>query len=844
MTLASTLRVFAAILLLMGLPAYGDSDDVGRPLIEVLEELRADGLRLVWGSNVVRADMIVESAEDGDSPRATLELLLEPHGLAVQEAEAGILVVIRAPDGILAGEVRGGKTGKPIAGVEIEVRGFGTTRSDPDGLFEVTDLAAGSYEVEARKAGYAIERRRVTVEAGARAELTLQLQPVDKTLEEMTVIPSRVSLLQAEPAPEVLWTRDEVNRLPHLSDDLFRAVSRLPGVAAGDFSADFHVRGGERTELLVLIDGLRVYDPYHLKDFQNVFSIFDSNATGSVEMTSGGFTADYGDRMSGVIEIASVVPVERRTMLGVSFEKLHFLSQGRFDGGDSEWLLSARRGYLDLLLDTVTTEDNDFDISPAYYDLFSKVQRRIGRSGLLSFNLLVAADDIEFRSDNDDDELQSSWTDAYGWLKLDNSWGRLSQTSVLSYGHLERDRDGRSGSNHSDPFLPGPPSNDRTTVRDQRTTGVAHLRHDWRFNLSDRQHLRSGIEVRRLESDYDYNFLNVVTDPVFTDQVSIDERRIDLERSGWAYGWFLADRFRFGERLTLEAGLRWDRQTYSDDSQWSPRLNIVAELGPRTTLRASWGHYWQAQGIEELQVIDGVDSFHPAQQNRQLTVALDQRFGERSRLSVQAYDKRLLDPRPRFENLFDSFDIFPEGQSDRVLVAPERGRSRGLELLFERRQRRLDWWASYALSKAEDRIDAAWVPRSWDQRHAVSYSVNLRPNRHWNLNLAGIHHSGWPATDALLVTDPGATFPRLVPGPRNSDNHPDYHRVDLRASRTFVTQRGEIKLFVEITNVFNRDNERSVSDFEINSTPDGFTIFREFETWFPRLPSFGASWTF
>ena len=647
----SALRALAAALLLVSLLGNGEpagaseTGYVGRPLVEALEDLRERGLRLVWGSNTVRSDMIVEGPVDADSPLAALDLLLTPHGLAIQERTGDILVVVRAADGAVAGEIRDDGSGKPLGGVEVEIPTVGTARSDSNGRFQLDQVPAGAHDIEARKAGYVIERQRVTLRGGSRVELQLRLTPVARTLEEMTVVPSRVSLLQDDPAPEVLWTRDDVNRLPHLSDDLFRAVSRLPGVATGDFSADFHVRGGERTELLVLIDGLRVYDPYHLKDFQNVFSIFDSNATGSVEMTSGGFTADHGDRMSGVIEISSAVPIERRTMVGVSFEKLHFLSEGRFEGGDSEWLVSARRGYLDLLLDTVTTEDNDFDISPTYYDLFAKVQRRVGRTGLLSFNLLVAADDVEFRSDNDDDDLRSSWTDAYGWLKLDSSWRRLSQTSVLSYGHLERDRDGQSGSNHSDPFLPGSPSPlDRTIVRDRRSTGIASFRQDWRFNLSDRQHLRSGIEARRLETDYDYSFVNLVTDPVFTDQVSVDERRLDLERSGWTYGWFLSDRFRLGERFTVEAGVRWDRQTYSNDSQWSPRLNAVAELGPRTTLRASWGHYWQAQGIQELQVIDGVDSFHPAQLNRQLTLAMDRRFGSRNRLSVQAYAKRLIDP--------------------------------------------------------------------------------------------------------------------------------------------------------------------------------------------------------
>ncbi len=838
-------RLFALVVLTIALASVTPSTYAkeSRPLAEALEELRAQGMRLLWGSNVVRADMMSEEPPESESLRERLDALLAPHKLTAREAEDGILVVVVIRSGSIVGTVVDAETNRPIGGAEVEIDGLPATRTGQDGAYRLDDVPEGKFVLAVRRAGYVIDSRPGRAIAAESVRVDVQLRPVEKTLEHMTVVPSRVSLLDDDPAPEVLWTRDEVNRLPHLSDDLFRAISRLSGVASSDFSADFHIRGGERSEVLVLIDGLRVYDPFHLKDFQNVFSIFDSNATGSVEMTSGGFTADYGDRMSGVIEISSVVPSDRRTMLGVSFEKLHFLSQGRFHGGESEWLVSARRGYLDLLLDTVSTEDNDIDVDPKYLDLFAKVRRRVGRSGLLSFNVLAAADDVTFRSDEDDDDLTSSWSDAYAWLTYDSSWGDWSQSTVLSYGNLERERDGQSGSNLSDPFFGGSQRDDRTVVRDVRDTRVAQLRHDWRWNGSDRHYLRAGVELRSLEAEYNYDFFNQVSDPLFTDEVLIETRNIDLDLSGETYGLFVSDRIRLGERFALELGARWDRQTYADDSQWSPRVNFVAELTPRTTIRASWGDYWQSQGIQELQVADGIDTFHTAQLNRQTTLALDHQIGSRYRLSAQAYAKRLRDPRPRFENLFDNFDIFPEGQSDRVRVAPERGRSRGLELLLERRSPRVDWWVSYALSEAEDQIDGIWQPRSWDQRHAVSYSLNLRPAQNWNLNFTGLHHSGWPATDVELVTEPGI-LPRLVPGPRNATTYSDYHRIDARISRTFPLRKGDLKLFFEVTNLLDRDNDRSVSDFEISLNDGRLQIEREFENWFPRLPSFGVSWTF
>jgi outer membrane receptor protein involved in Fe transport len=826
--------------------AGAEFDYRGLPLAEALESLRSQGLRLVYSDNTVKPEMVVENQIEDESLRSVLDQLLQPHGLEARAAPGGILSVVKALHAIVSGEVRDAAGEAPLHLATVEILGLSSTLSDATGNFEFSGVPPGDLEIETRKAGYVIDRQEITASSGNRTRVTIHLHPVAETLEEMVVTPGQISVLQQEPAAEVLWTRDDVNRLPHLSDDLFRAVARLPGNANGDFSADFHIRGGERNEMLVLIDGLRVYEPYHLKDFQNVFSIFDSNATGSVKMASGGFTSEYSDRMSGVVEIASVVPLERQNMFGVSFEKLHFLGQGRFANGDAGWLVNARRGYLDLLLDTVQSEEDDFNLSPVYYDLFGKLRRRIGSNSLLSVSVLAAADETEFRSDDDDDDFKSSYGNAYVWAKLDSAFNpRISQTSVLSFGHLDSKRDGESGANLSDPFFRSQEGQDHSQVSDRRTANIVHFRQDWQLNRSDRHYLKSGFEVRWLQADYDTVFLNRVTDPVFTDQEVLTERHLDLQPDGWTYGAYIADRFRLGQRLTVEAGLRWDRQTYKDDEQWSPRLNFVADLSSKTTLRTSWGHYWQSQGIHELQIADGVQEYHPAQLNRQTTVSLDHKFGEKQRASIQLYAKQLRDPRPRYENLFEPIDIIPEGQSDRVLVAPERGRARGVELLFERRQRRLDWWITYALSKAEDKIDGSYAPRSWDQRHAVSYSFNLQLKEPWNLNLAGLHHSGWPTTSTFLEAAPDGALPQLVLADRNGSQYPDYHRIDFRVSRVFKKANGELKLFLEVSNLLDRDNIRSISDFEIIFDPTiGFSVDREFEKWFPRLPSFGVTWTF
>ena len=80
---------------------------------------------------------------------------------------------------------------------------------------------------------------------------------------------------------------------------------------------------------------------------------------------------------------------------------------------------------------------------------------------------------------------------------------------------------------------------------------------------------------------------------------------------GDTYGLFAADRIRLLDRFVVEAGLRWDRQTYIDGDQVSPRVSALWEVGRRTNLRASWGLYSQAQHLNELQVTDGVTDLFP-----------------------------------------------------------------------------------------------------------------------------------------------------------------------------------------------------------------------------------------
>jgi hypothetical protein len=263
----------------------------------------------------------------------------------------------------------------------------------------------------------------------------------------------------------------------------------------------------------------------------------------------------------------------------------------------------------------------------------------------------------------------------------------------------------------------------------------------------------------------------------------------------------------------------------------------------------AWGRFWQSQRLNELQVEDGVTEFYPAQRAEHLVASVEQRFPASLTARLEAYDKRLSELRPRWENLFNPFELFPESRADRILVEPEGGRSRGVELTVRRDgHERIGWWASYAWSRAEDVIDGADVPRSWDQRHAVSFGLDLRLPRGWNVNLGGVFHSGWPTTAVTgVLAGNGGDEPdvELVLGPRNGGRYPDYYRLDLRAGKTFTTRGGEITIVLEVLNLTDRENLCCVEDFTYEVSDDGeVVVIPEYGTWAPLVPSLGVQWRF
>jgi outer membrane receptor protein involved in Fe transport len=300
------------------------------------------------------------------------------------------------------------------------------------------------------------------------------------------------------------------------------------------------------------------------------------------------------------------------------------------------------------------------------------------------------------------------------------------------------------------------------------------------------------------------------------------------------------------ERLAIELGLRWDTQSYAEtdsDRQWSPRINLLYEARDTTRLRASWGRYGQFQGINELQVEDGIDEFFPTQKVDHAILGLEQELPAGLALRIEGYRKDYRELRPRYESLFDPLSLVPELRWDRVRIAPDSALAEGVEWLLTRRgDSPWNGWLSYTWSRVRDEVQGDEVRRSWDQTHSVGGGLTWSSDD-WLVTLAGTYHTGWPTTPVRVIDrDPAPDGIEL--GPRNSARYPGFSSVDLRVSRDFALPRGALTVFAEVTNALNERNP-CCTDFEYRYETDGSLVLdREYRHWLPLVPSVGVLWRY
>jgi outer membrane receptor protein involved in Fe transport len=812
-----------------------------KPVFEVIEHFRKQGYPFAYSTNLVPDQLLVKAEPLSADPLNIVREILRPHGLAIKQSD-GIYLIIReargpppADSGTVLIIIRGPESG--LFNKPVTISGSPGLHAVEDlgpGVRQVRNLAAGSHTVQISAAGFIPLRRTVRAVAGDTVTINVKMETAPVELETMNVSTSRYVLFSNS---QFFVDQRAIQNLPGNGDDPMRTMHRLPGAAAGGWSAKTHFRGGEEDESAIFLNGLRLLDPFHVRDFHNVFSSIDARTISGVEAYTGGFPANYGDRMSGLMLLKSRRPEKpRQHELGISVFNTSLLTSGYNTSGKVDWLLSARRSNLDRVLDRKEHGD------PKYHDIFGTLGVSISDRTRLTLNVLRARDQVLVITEHEPDDLENSFSDTsnqHFWLQLEHDLSPdLSASLVASTGSFRNTRDAMVADEEQ---LSG-------FIHDDRDVSSSGMRGDFSWYVSDEHILNWGLEVRKESARYSYQS-EAEWDGFYLAYPGVEEsieRDIRISPHGESYSAYVSDRWQVTPQLIVDAGLRWDKQTYVgpvDDSQVSPRFNMLYSLNSKVDLRLTWGRYHQSQQIQQMQVEDGVDRFFRAQQAEHLIAGASMRLGQDWSLRIEAFDKTYSHLRPRYENLLDPVPLVAELEPDRLRIDPSSGRSRGAEFTFQYdASDNLNGWASYTLARVTDRINGVDQPRNWDQRHSFQAGRGWKKNQ-WEIGLAARIRSGWPSTSATVLRDEEGEL-ELVYGPRNAENLGSFANVDLRIAHTWQLPKSRLTAFFEINNMFDHRNECCV-DYDVEEEDeDPLILERSVNHWLGASPAIGILWEF
>lgn len=738
--------------------------------------------------------------------------------------------------------------------------------TEDDGTFVIERVPPGAYTLSIIRMGYQPLRRELTVSEGGGPRLELLLTQSAVKLDEITVTPGSFSFMGQGTGTRQTMSREDVQAVPQIGDDIFRAVNRLPGLASNDYSAHFGVRGGRHDETLIVLDGLELYEPYHLKDFnEGAISIIDAETIEGVQLMTGGFPARYGNKRSGVFDITSRTLEPDRTHIdvGVSFLNSNVMGRGPFLNDKGSWLLFGRIGYMGPVFQFIDQADLP---KPDYEDVFAKVNYQLTENHGLALQALHAGDRYKYDipattgfndTINTQEIADTDWRNSYLWATLKSTFGTRATVRTLVSGNVtKRTRDGSERD-----VLKVAPFYAIHNERDFTSLGAAQ---DWSVSLTENNLVGFGVDFREQHNTDTYQDF-VTGDPNDPEAPDPGEFPIitnnKLEARGSRLSLYLTDRWRVVSPLVVEAGVRFDRATWTGDDDVSPRASAALNLGRGMTARIGWGYYRQMQGIDDVSSLDATTPYYPSELSEQWTVGWDRTGAKGSLIRVEGYYKKGTNLRPVFRNWKGAIDAFPEVNEDRVKVFPDRNAGKGIEVYFDRPiGERLTMRASYAYSVAdEDVVKILNVneagsppfdpnhPNPQDQTHAANADLTYRVGE-WSMNGSFAWHTGWPSTEEQLVTVVNANPPpptEQAPRPIKlwGERLPDYLRLDLRVNRRWATPWGAIGASLEVVNVTNNTNVFGYDYFRTKDASGNIVLEQGEETWFSIFPSLGVTWS-
>jgi hypothetical protein len=716
----------------------------------------------------------------------------------------------------ISGTIRSKAKGETLIGVTISTNA-GATSSNEYGFFSLT-LPAGQYELTCSAVGYTSNT--TTVKLDKNRQLNILLEDASNSLETVVVTARSNSRSISNPQMGVeKLSTSEIRNIPVLlgERDILKTLQLLPGVkSAGEGNSGFYVRGGAGDQNLILLDEAPVYNASHLLGF---FSTFNSDAIKDMTLYKGGMPAQYGGRLSSVLDIkmndGNNQDYNVSGGIGLISTKLNV--EGPIQKNKSSFLLTGRRTYADLFLKL--SNDSSINSNTLYfYDLNAKLNYQLGKKDRLYLSGYFGKDVLGVG-----ETFGIDWGNTTSTLRWNHIYSnKLFSNTSLIFSDYKYKISIRSGGDNFDI---------NSVIRDW------NLKHEFQWYANTSHNLRFGLNtiyhtIRPGEIDA-------------KNSVGVNDAKLQ-QRYSWENSIFLTDTWKLSDRVNITYGLRLtafsilgegdyfaiDKEGNVTDTFSYKRGEFVKTyINPEPRLAASYVFNKQSsikasyvRNVQNLHLVSNSTSSNPTDKwlastniiqpeiADQVALGYYRNFGgHRYELSVETYYKQLqnqIDYR-------DGADIFLNNDAIESQLLFGKGRAYGLEWLFKKRTGKFTGWISYTLSKTERKIDGINYNRSYnarqDRTHDLAIVGSYQINAKWNVSANWVYYTG----DA--VTFPAGKYrvddqTVFYYTDRNAYRLPAYHRLDLGATcQLRKRKKYSAELSFSIYNAYGRENAYTIN---------------------------------
>jgi len=686
--------------------------------------------------------------------------------------------------------------GKALVNVNIVISGtiFGTV-SDAKGNFRIDNLKPGKLALKIMCMGYRTEIiDKIVIEAGQTYHLAVKLAEKVLPMQEIVVTPGNFSITQSQSAKQQAIEKERIAAIPATLDDIYRVLQIMPGVTfSDDFSAHFHVRGGKQKENLILLDGIEIYDPYHLKNVGGAVGVMNIDIIDNISIMTGGFEAKYGDRLSSVVSIENRKGnLERfRGTIGAGGTGVSMLIESPIPFGSA--IVSFRKSFLKEAAEILNPTEYTF--SPSFYDVQSKVSIAANSNNQITYNFLYSKDKSYLEKWRNDSELYSDYGNSYQGIVWKST---LSSTCfsefIVSRG--ENFWDNRIGTTREEKL------NLRENVFSWNLNVRPYQSHDLECGITYKNiHYR--YEMKAPELSQDQQELEAVVESYFGTQ--------NISPRAYKLACYVQDKFQIFKPIYINIGLRYDYFDYNNDEQVSPRVGVSYHFKNKTILRAAWGKYYQAPIYIELTNKKGAQHNPKAEQATHYVLGVEQFLTENVNFRIEAYIKTLDQMIGHYFEINEQTD-----QPELKYGNPNSGKCQGVEFFINGKiSNKFSIWATYAYSRTrieaffvnwqKMQIEKQTIPRFTDQPHNLSLFLNYKLPKSWELNIKWRYLSGIPYTPGYPLFDPSGK-PYWSYRDYYSARYPAYHRMDVRIGKNFSFKNFQLTTFLEIKNLYHRKN--------------------------------------